>query len=139
MNLRNALFPLIVIVLLVYLAGETLMGGGEEQKLPYSEVQRLVFAHPERVDELTFRPNERKVVLKLTNGTTIRADYARAATPPAFEPPMAQGAASDSNGKGSFWSRWAISPLLLFVPFLLIALWANRRQSRISNEDLRAS
>ena len=139
MNLRNALFPMIVIVVLVYLASQTRMGGGEEQKLPYSEVQRLVFAYPERVDELTFRPNERKVVLKLTNGTTIRANYPRAATPPAFEPPMAQGAASDSDDKGSFWSRWAIGPLLLFAPFVLIAFWANRRQSRISNEDLRAS
>jgi hypothetical protein len=89
-NLRNTLFPMIVIVLLVYLASQNLMGE-DETKLPYSDVQRLVFSHPEQVDELTFRPNERTVVLKLSKGTTIRADYPRAATPAAFEPPMASG------------------------------------------------
>ena len=138
MTLRNSLFPLIVISVLVYLASQTLMGK-DETKLPYSEMQQLVFSHPERVDELTFRPNQRKVVLKLTDGTTIRADYPRAATPAAFEPPMAEGAARD---KSSWWSRWPNSPLLPFallfgVGFLIYL--SSRRQSRISNEDLRAS
>ena len=133
---KTALFPLIVIVLLVYLASQTLMGE-DETELPYSEVKLLVSSHPERVDELTFRPNEREVVLQLTNGTRIKSDYPRASTPPAFEPPLAEGVAREDTS--SFWSRWAISPLLLFVPFVFFALWASRRQSRISNEDLRAS
>jgi hypothetical protein len=136
-NLRNTLFPMIVIALLVYLASQNLMGE-DETKLPYSEVQRLVFSHPEQVDELTFRPNERTVVLKLTNGTTIRADYPRAATPAAFEPPMAESAARD---KGSWWSRLPGSPLLPFAllfGFLLVLVNKLHRR-RISNEDLRAS
>jgi hypothetical protein len=83
--LRRALFPLIVISVLVYLASQTLMGE-DETRLPYSEVKLLVSSHPERVDELTFRPNEREVVLKLTDGTRIKADYPRASTPPVFEP-----------------------------------------------------
>jgi ATP-dependent Zn protease len=128
---------MIVIVLLAYLGSQTLVGE-DETRLPYSEVRQIVFSHPETVDELTFRPNERTVVLKLTNGTTIRADYPRAATP-AFEPPMAQGAARDSKDTGSFWSRWAIGPLLPFALLVALVIFlANRRQSRISNEDLRA-
>ena len=83
--LRRALFPLIVISVLVYLASQTLMGE-DETRLPYSEVKLLVSSNPDRVDELTFRPNEREVVLKLTDGTRIKADYPRASTPPVFEP-----------------------------------------------------
>jgi hypothetical protein len=95
-NLRNTLFPLIVISVLVYLASQTLMGEDEtrrpETRLPYSEVKLLVSSHPERVDELTFRPNSREVVLRLMDGQIIKADYPRASTPPVFEPPMAEGA-----------------------------------------------
>jgi hypothetical protein len=77
-------------------------------------------------------------VLKLTNGTRITADYPRASTPPAFESPLAEGAVREDTG--SFWSRWAIAPLLPFALLVaLVILLANRRQSRISNEDLRAS
>ncbi len=76
-------------------------------------------------------------MLKLTNGTRITADYPRASTP-AFEPPLAEGAVREDTG--SFWSRWAIAPLLPFALLVaLVILLANRRQSRISNEDLRAS
>ena len=137
MNLRNTLFPLIVISVLVYLASQTLMGE-DETRLPYSEVKLLVLSDPERVDELTFRPNEREVVLKLTNGTKIKADYPRASTPPAFEPPMGEGAVREATS--SFWSRWASSPLLLFALFVALAIFLSHlRRSRISNEDLRAS
>jgi hypothetical protein len=137
-NLRNTLFPLIVIVLLAYLASQTLMGD-DERKVPYSEVRRLVFSDPQRVDELTFRPNERTVVLKLTNGTTFRADYPRASTP-AFEPPMAQGAQRDAEGTGSWWAQWPTLafPLLLLFGFLAVAL-NSRERRRISNEDFRVT
>src|SRR4029453_5700147 len=39
---RSALFPLIVIVLLVYLASQALMGEKPKQKLTYSELQPQV-------------------------------------------------------------------------------------------------
>ncbi len=100
--LRRALFPLIVIALLGYLAIQTL-GGEDETRAP----------------------------------TRITADYPRASTTTAHEPPLAEGAAREDTK--SFWSRWPITPLLLFAPFVLIAFWANRRRSRIPNEDLRAS
>jgi hypothetical protein len=67
--LRSALFPLIVIVLLVYLASETLLGGdGSEKIVSYAEVQQLVRGAPERIGTVTFRPNVREVVVKLDNG-----------------------------------------------------------------------
>jgi ATP-dependent Zn protease len=142
-NLRNSLFPLIVIVLLAYLASRTLMGD-DERKVPYSEMRRLVFGDPQRVEELTFRPNERRVVLKLTNGTTFRADYPRASTPAAFEPPMAQGAARDAKDTGSWWARG--STLTSLLPFILlfgfgsvVVVLSRRQRRRISNEDFRAT
>ena len=39
---RSALFPLIVIVLLVYLASQTLMKGEKQEKVTYSELQTQV-------------------------------------------------------------------------------------------------
>ena len=143
MNLRNTLFPLIVIVLLAYLASQTLMGD-DERKVPYSEVRRLVFSDPQRVDELTFRPNERRVVLKLTNGTTFRADYPRASTPPAFEPPMAQGAGRDARDTGPSWARGSnlvsLLPFILLFGFGVLVVGLGRRnRRRISNEDFRAT
>jgi ATP-dependent Zn protease len=132
---RRALFPLIVISLLVYLATQNLRGG-DETRLPYSEVKLLVSSHPERVEELTFRPNDREVVVKLTDGTRIKADYPRASTSPVFAPPRAEGPVREDGG----WSWvWGITPLLPFaLLFALIIFLATRRQGRISNEDLRA-
>jgi ATP-dependent Zn protease len=142
-NLRNTLFPLIVIVLLAYLASQNLMGG-DERKVPYSEVRRLVFSDPQRVDELTFRPKERIVVLNLTNGTTFMADYPRASTPPAFEPPMAQGADRDAKDTGSWWARGStltsLLPFILLFGFgVLVVVLGRRNRRRISNEDFRAT
>jgi hypothetical protein len=112
-------------VVLAYLASQTLLGGDEEQKLPYSEVQRLVFSHPERVDE------------------HVQAERARS-NPEADEWNKNQGglpARFDAFGvRASNWSRWVISPLLTIALFVALAFFlANRRRNRISNEDLRAS
>ena len=41
---RSALFPLIVIVLLVYLASQTLMKGEKQEKVTYSKPSRCVEA-----------------------------------------------------------------------------------------------
>jgi hypothetical protein len=65
-----------VIILLVYLASQTLLGGDAKEKtLTYAEVQRLVRSHPERLDKVIFRPGERKVVVDLDNGTKVSARY----------------------------------------------------------------
>ena len=56
---RSAFFPLIVIVLLVYLASRTLIQDqGKEQKTTYSELQQLVKNDPESIKSLTFVPNK---------------------------------------------------------------------------------
>ena len=61
---RSALFPLIVIVLLVYLASQTLMGGDKnEKKATYSEVQGLVRDSPETIQKVTFNPNKRQITV----------------------------------------------------------------------------
>ena len=56
---RSALFPLIVIVLLVYLASQTLMGGDKnEKKYTYSEVQGLVRDKPQHHREGHLQPEQ---------------------------------------------------------------------------------
>ena len=57
---RSALFPLIVIVLLVYLASRTLIPSGEDQtKLSYSELKDQITEG--NVQEALFTPNRNQL------------------------------------------------------------------------------
>jgi ATP-dependent Zn protease len=130
---RSALFPLIVIVLLVYLASQTLMGDDATvRKVAYSEVQRVVHTRPETVDEVSFKPAERLVVLKLDGGNTLQARYptnsARAALERDLVAQRGPAATSDDKGSSAWWS--ILTALLPFV--LLFAFWLHltRRADR---------
>jgi cell division protease FtsH len=137
--LRSALFPLIVIVLLVYLASETLLGDdGSEKIVSYAEVQQLVRDAPERIDTVTFRPNVREVVVKLDNGTRLRARYPATKDQRALERMIVANSGtgnSESNGSSGWWT--ILTALLPFV--LLFGFWVhlmNRTQRRRSSETL---
>jgi cell division protease FtsH len=121
---RSALFPLIVIVLLVYLASQTLMGGDKnEKKLTYSEVQGLVRDNPSDVDKVLFTPNKRQITVELKNDQpTAKANYPSDQSQLAFERLLKQkGVKYDSKGTGGF----SLTSLLISVlPFLLlIGFW----------------
>ena len=59
---RSALFPLIVIVLLVYLASQTLLPSEDERtKIPYSQLIDTVEDSPDTVREVLFKPKERAI------------------------------------------------------------------------------
>jgi cell division protease FtsH len=120
---RSALFPLIVIVLLVYLASQTFMGGGKDsKKYTYSQLQEQVRNRPDSVKEVTFGPNKREVKAELSDGTKIKTHYPSDQSQEAFEQLLIKkGVEFDSKGTGS--SAWwtILTSLLPFV--LLFGFW----------------
>ena len=60
---RSALFPLIVIVLLVYLASQTLMKGEKQEKVTYSQLQQQVESgQPDR--SIVANPNKQQLTVE---------------------------------------------------------------------------
>ncbi|HET7856098.1 MAG TPA: hypothetical protein VFL41_06535 [Gaiellaceae bacterium] len=119
---RSALFPLIVIVLLVYMASQTLFGDkSTETTVAYAELTRVVHDRPETVGEVTFKPAERLVRVKLDNGNSLQARYP--SNPTALERDLVAqrgpAAASEDSGSSAWWSL--LTPLLPFV--LLFVFW----------------
>src|SRR5678815_1312894 len=71
---RSALFPLVVIVLLVYLASQTLIPRrGNEQKITYSELISQTKAG--NVSEVQFNPPRQQIKATLTGGRKIKVNY----------------------------------------------------------------
>jgi cell division protease FtsH len=116
---RSALFPLIVIVLLVYLASQTLLPRSEEaQKITYSELIALVEDEPNSVEEVLFKPKGREIEATLrTTGKKIKVNYPSDQAQIEFQNLLEQNNITfDSKGTGnSAW--WSILTYLL--PFLL--------------------
>jgi cell division protease FtsH len=120
---RSALFPLIVIVLLVYLASQTLMGGGKDsKKYTYSQLQAQVRNEPDSIKKVVFGPNKREVKAELSDGTKLKTHYPSDQSQEAFEQLLIKkGVEFDSKGTGS--SAWwtILTSLLPFV--LLFGFW----------------
>src|SRR5437764_14177308 len=71
---RSALFPLFVIVLLVYLASQTLIPHGKNtQKLTLSEFTSKVTQH--QVSSAEFNPSKRSISFKLNDGKKGSVHY----------------------------------------------------------------
>ena len=84
---RSAFFPLIVIVLLVWLASETLFPkGAKSQKTTLSELQTDIRTNPQNFKcdscEVVFNPNKREIVAtKMIRRTRRRPSRSRFITP----------------------------------------------------------
>jgi cell division protease FtsH len=120
---RSALFPLIVIVLLVYLASQTLMHGSKkEAKLTYSALIQQVQSQPRSVKDANFDPNKQSISYELANGTSGTVHYPTPQSQIDFQKLLQKkGIQFDSKGVGS--SPWwgILTSLLPFV--ILIAFW----------------
>ncbi len=118
---RSALFPLIVIVLLVYLASQTLIPRrAPEKKVTYSQLIQQVEAG--NVNEVVFTPTRNQINAVLVNGQKIKVNYPTDQSQIEFQKLLQKEKVSfDSKGKGS--SAWwtLLSSLLPFV--LIIAFW----------------
>ena len=118
---RSALFPLIVIVLLVYLASQTLLPGRSEQrKITYSEA--ITEVKNGNVDEVLFVPNRQQLNLKLVSEDKVKVNYPTPQSATQFQNLLEKkGVRFDSKGTGS--STWW-SLLINLLPFvLLIGFW----------------
>jgi cell division protease FtsH len=66
---RSALFPLIVIVLLVYLASQTLMSEKPKEKVLYSQLQQRVQDDPRQFDKIVANPTKQELTVELKPAT----------------------------------------------------------------------
>ncbi len=118
---RSALFPLIVIVLLVYLASQTLIPRrATEEKVTYSQLIQQVEAG--NVNEVVFTPTRNQINAVLANGQKIKVNYPTDQSQIEFQQLLQkENVKFDSKGKGSsaWWSL--LSSMLPFV--LIIAFW----------------
>jgi cell division protease FtsH len=118
---RSALFPLIVIVLLVYLASQTLLPGhGNSQKMTLSDA--ITEVKSGNVNEVVFTPTRQQITLTLVNGNKANVNYPTSESATQFQNLLErQNVKFDSKGTGS--STWwtLITSLLPFV--LIFGFW----------------
>jgi cell division protease FtsH len=124
---RSALFPLIVIVLLVYLASQTLMDNKPKEKVTYSQLQSTVKNDSESIKEIVANPNKQQLTVEFVGrggeeGRKVKVAYPSPESLRDFEKTIiAEGVLFDSKSTGGspWWSL--LTSLLPFV--ILIAFW----------------
>jgi len=118
---RSALFPLFVIVLLVYLASQTLIPHGKSAaKLTYSDLRAAIPAG--KVDSAEFNPSKRQISGKLTDGKKYSVHYPADQSVPGIETALDNSHVEyDSKGTGNWSWIGFFTSLLPFV--LLFAFW----------------
>jgi cell division protease FtsH len=118
---RSALFPLFVIVLLVYLASQTLIPHGKNtQKVTYSEFRDDIPAG--KIASAEFNPSKRQISGKLTDGKKYSVHYPADQSVPGIETALLNHSVQyDSKGTGNWSWIGFFTSLLPFV--LLFAFW----------------
>jgi cell division protease FtsH len=120
---RSALFPLIVISLLVYLASRTLMQDkGKTERQTYSQIIQEVQSEPGQFESFVINPNKQQISITRTDETKIKVNYPSDQSLLTLEEMLRKrGIVYDSKGTGSspWWS--ILGSLLPFV--LLFGFW----------------
>jgi cell division protease FtsH len=125
---RSALFPLIVIVLLVYLASQTLLPGrsDETQKITYSQLIVMVQNEPQSIDSILFTPKSQSIEAKLKNGKKYKVNYPSDQSQIEFQNELeSHGITFDSKGTGenAWWSFLTyLLPFVLFFGFWIFLM-----------------
>jgi cell division protease FtsH len=122
---RSALFPLVVIVLLVYLASQTLIPKRDNAaKLTYSEL--ITQAEQGNVSEVKFNPNRQSITATLDSGQKVKVNYPTAQSQFQFQQVLEKNNVKfDSKGTGT--STWVslltgLLPILLLVGFWIFLM-----------------
>ena len=118
---RRALFPVIIIVVLVYLASQTLLPGRSEQrKMTYSQL--ITEVKQGAVNDVVFNPPRQQITATLVEGSKVKVNYPTQQSATELQNLLErQNVKFDSKGTGS--SAWW-SLLISFLPFvLLIGFW----------------
>ncbi len=118
---RSALFPLVVIVLLVYLASQTLIPKkGNQAKLTYSEL--ITQAKQGNVSEVKFNPNRQSISATLDSGQKVKVNYPTPQSQIQFQNVLtANNVKFDSKGTGT--STWVALLTGLLPILLLVGFW----------------
>ena len=121
---RSALFPLIILVVLAWVAVNTLTrDDGVVEEVTYAQFQQRVRENPEQFEKVTFVPRKQELNAELASGDEkLVLNYPSPESALQLENLLArQNVNYDSEGTGS--SMW-LSAILSFLPFLiLIAFW----------------
>ena len=73
---RSALFPLIVIVLLVYLASQTLLPRSDDgPKMTLSELIQRVETDPGSIEQVVFKPKGQEIEATFIGGQKTKLNY----------------------------------------------------------------
>jgi cell division protease FtsH len=120
---RSALFPLIVIAAIVWLATQTLVTSGKKStKTTYSAVIQQAKTDPASIREVVFNPSKREIAVYGADGKKQIVHYPSDQSQVQFQDTLQkQKIAFDSKGTGSspWWS--ILTSLLPFV--LLFGFW----------------
>ncbi|MDQ3777409.1 MAG: ATP-dependent zinc metalloprotease FtsH, partial [Actinomycetota bacterium] len=124
---RSALFPLIVIVLLVYLGSQAFMGGEKQEKVTYSQLKTQIQTDPDSIKQITANPNKQQLTVEYEprggdDGRKTKVAYPSPESLRDVERLMErQDVPFDSKAVGGspWWSL--LTSLLPFV--ILIAFW----------------
>ncbi|HEX2505023.1 MAG TPA: ATP-dependent zinc metalloprotease FtsH [Gaiellaceae bacterium] len=115
---RSALFPLIVIVLVVYLASQTLLPNRDEaQKIEYGELIARVEGGNSNVSEVLFTPKSRTIEA-VVDGTKVKTNYPSDQSQIEFQQLLQEQSITDFDSKGTGGSTW-LSILTYLLPFVL--------------------
>ncbi len=121
---RSALFPLIAIVLLVFLASKTLIPQQRgTKKETYSELIARVQTDPKSIDNVVFTPTKQQILATLSDekGTKVKVHYPTPQSQIEFQNLLQRKDVTfDSKGTGSS-TWWGILGTLL--PFALLLLF----------------
>jgi cell division protease FtsH len=123
---RSALFPLVLIVLLVYLASQTLLPDRDERKkIAYSQLIQAVEEDPGTVSQLVFNPKSRGIEATI-RGTKIKTNYPSDESQAALQQKLeSRNVAFDSKGTGenAWWSFLTyLLPFVLFFGFWIFLM-----------------
>src|SRR4051812_2390531 len=102
---RSAFFPLIVIVLLVWLASQTLIPKHDNTRpdVTYSSLRQTITQNPEDVQKVVFTPSKRQIGVTFAGGKTANVHYPTDQSELDFEKLLQQkGVSYDSKGVGGF-------------------------------------
>ncbi len=120
---RSALFPLVVIVLLVYLASQTLIPHkSTTKKETYGGLIQSVKSNPGQFELITFDPSKRQITAQLKDGTKFNVNYPSDQSALGFQNTLQRNKV-DFDSKGVGGSPWwgILTSLLPFV--LLFGFW----------------
>jgi cell division protease FtsH len=139
--LRSALFPLVVVVLLVYLASQTLLPThSKANRVEYGQLLTRVEANPQAVRKITFTAETRLVEADFRDDERLKATYTTEASAFALEQRMrSAGVRVDSrrSGGSAWWSILTyLMPFALFAAFWIFLMKRQREREQARQDEL---